>query len=231
MKESRHNFHEELRWLESQMLDGMDLVAGQLERALECVSEQDVELSATVVADDGLIDARYLEVHNGVLSLLARETPVAGDLRLVAALLHSIRCIERMGDQCANIAKLVPLSRTHVRNDRDTLEAINRMGQLAHAQVLQSKVAFKTRHIALAHDLARHQAQVNRINREIFNRVVQAGEDRGIREWAMFMVLVARALGRISDNAVDIGEQSVFVVTGHLGSLSPDTPPPAFAAP
>jgi len=60
-----------------------------------------------VVADDDRIDGRYLEVHQGVLSLLARQAPVAGDLRIVAALLHIIRCVERMGDQCVNVAKLV----------------------------------------------------------------------------------------------------------------------------
>ena len=110
MQETRHQFREALKELERQTLGGMDLVISQLDRALEAISYQDVELAGMVVADDDRIDGRYLEVHQGVLSLLARQSPVATDLRIVAALLHTIRCVERMGDQCVNIAKLVPLS-------------------------------------------------------------------------------------------------------------------------
>jgi Na+/phosphate symporter len=110
MQETRHQFHESLIELEQQTLGGLDMVLQQLDRALESVTNQDVELAEMVIADDDRIDASYVEAHQGALSLLARQTPVAGDLRIVAALLHISRCVERMGDQCANIAKLVQLS-------------------------------------------------------------------------------------------------------------------------
>src|SRR6201997_5667696 len=100
LQEVRHQYIEALKELEEQTLGGLDLVTQSLDRALEAVSYQDVELAGMVVADDDRIDGRYLEVHQGVLSLLARQAPVAGDLRVVAALLHIIRCVERMGDQC-----------------------------------------------------------------------------------------------------------------------------------
>ena len=87
----------------------LDIVIEQLDRALEALEHQDIELATFVIADDDRIDGRYLEVHQGILSLLALQAPVAGDLRLVAALLHVIKHIERMGDQCVNIAKLIPL--------------------------------------------------------------------------------------------------------------------------
>src|ERR1700735_269743 len=102
MQETRHQFRQDLKELENQVLGGLDLVIGQLDRALEAVSYQDVELAAIVVSDADRIDGRYLEVHQGILSLLARQAPVATDLRLVAALLHSIRCIERMCGQGGN---------------------------------------------------------------------------------------------------------------------------------
>ena len=140
--ETRHAFHENLRALEAQALDALDLVIQQLDRSLESISYQDVELAGMVVADDDRIDGRYLEVHQGILSLLAREAPVAGDLRIVAALLHVIRCVERMGDQCVNIAKLVPLSGYEAPKDKDMLDAIERMGRLARSQVSQAKQAF-----------------------------------------------------------------------------------------
>jgi phosphate transport system protein len=220
MQETRHAFREELKGLESQVLGGLDLVTQQLDRALEAVSYQDVELAGMVVADDDRIDGRYLEVHQGILSLLARQAPVAGDLRIVAALLHVIRCIERMGDQCVNIAKLVPLSGYEQPKDKDILDAIERMGHLARSQLSQAKEALGSRNVELAQDLVRQDAEINALNRAIFRRAVDVGDDPDVREWAMFMILVARCLERIGDNTVDIAEQVVFVVTGLFRELA-----------
>jgi phosphate transport system protein len=214
MQETRHQFREDLKELERQVLGGLDLVVGQLDRAMEAVSYQDVELAQMVVADDDRIDGRYLEVHQGILSLLARQSPVATDLRIVAALLHCIRCIERMGDQCVNIAKLVPLSGHDCPKDKDILDAIERMGRLARQQVGEARDALADRNVEMAQDLARQDVEINRLNRMIFRRAVEIGDDVELREWGMFMILVARCLERIGDNAVDIAEQVVFVVTG-----------------
>jgi phosphate transport system protein len=214
VQETRHQFREELKQLEAQTMGGLDLVVQQIDRALEAVGYQDVELAGMVVADDDRIDGRYLEVHQGILSLMARQTPVATDLRIVAALLHIIRCIERMGDQCVNIAKLVPLSGYESPKDKDILDAIERMGVLARSQVSQAKEAFGGRNIGLANDLVRQDAEINKLNRDIFKRAVEIGDDVDTREWAMFMILVARCLERIGDNTVDIAEQTAFVVTG-----------------
>jgi phosphate transport system protein len=139
---------------------------------------------------------------------------VAGDLRVVAALLHTLRCIERMGDQCVNIAKLVPLSGYEAPKDKDILDAIERMGQRARQQVAEAKDAFSTRNVELARDLVRQDFEINQLNRKIFRRAVDIGGDEDVREWSMFMVLVARCLERIGDNTVDIAEQIVFIVTG-----------------
>jgi phosphate transport system protein len=225
MQETRHQFRETLKELEGQTLGGMDIVIAQLDRALEAISYQDVELAGMVVADDDRIDGRYLEVHQGVLSLLARQAPVATDLRIVAALLHIIRCVERMGDQCVNIAKLVPLSGYEAPKDKDILDAIERMGQLARSQVWQAKEAFSSRNVELAQDLVRQDAEINQLNREIFRRAVEVGDDPDVREWAMFMILVARCLERVGDNTVDIAEQVVFVVTGLFREMADASQP------
>jgi phosphate transport system protein len=231
MQETRHQFRESLKELEQQTLGGMDLVVSQLDRALEAVSYQDVELAGMVVADDDRIDGRYLEVHQGVLSLLARQAPVATDLRIVAALLHIIRCVERMGDQCVNIAKLVPLSGYEAPKDKDILDAIERMGQLARSQVSEAKAAFSSRNVDLAHDLVRQDREVNKLNRDIFKRAVAIGDDVDMREWAMFMILVARALERVGDNTVDIAEQVVFVVTGLFREVADEAAVPDVTQP
>jgi phosphate transport system protein len=231
MQETRHQFRAELKELEAQTLGGLELVIQQLDRSLESISYQDVELAGMVVADDDRIDGRYLEVHQGVLSLLARQAPVAGDLRIVAALLHIIRCVERMGDQCVNIAKLVPLSGYEAPKNKDILDLIERMGQLARSQVSQAKEAFASRNVQLAQDLTRQDSEINRLNREIFRRAVEVGDDLDVREWAMFMILVARCLERVGDNTVDIAEQVVFVVTGLFREMADATAPPEAPAP
>jgi phosphate transport system protein len=221
MTETRVNFQEGLRRLEEQALEGLDLVVAALDRAMEALTHQDIELASLVIADDDRIDGRYLEVHQGILTLLAREAPVATDLRTVAALLHVIKHVERMGDQCVNIAKLIPLSGHQPPVREEILDRILRMGALARSEVAQSKQAFSRRDVALAEDLVRQDEQINRLNREIFRVALEiGGDDADTREWAMTMILVARALERIGDNAVDVGEQTAFVVTGLFREFS-----------
>jgi phosphate transport system protein len=211
---TRTHFQEELAKLEEQALGGLDMVVSALDRAMETVQHQDVELASMVISDDDRIDGRYLEVHQGVLSLLALQAPVAGDLRLVAAVLHIIKNMERMGDQCVNMAKLVPLAGHNPPSDARILSHIQRMGEQARQQVIQSKQAFARRDVDLAQDLVRQDDQIDRLNREVFHIALEIGDDPDTREWAMHMMLVARCIERIGDNAVDIGEQTAFIVTG-----------------
>jgi phosphate transport system protein len=212
--ENRERFRAALKKLEESTLDALDLVVGQLERALEAISYQDVELAGLVVTDDDQIDRRYVEVHRGILSLLAHQATPTDELRTATALLHTLRCVERMGDQCANIAKLVPLSGHAPPKDKDILDAIERMGQLARSQTIAVREAFGARNLGLARDLVRQDSEINRLNRAIFRRAVEVGDNLEMREWAMFMILVARCLERIGDNTVDIAGQAVFVITG-----------------
>ena len=211
---TRIQFQEELETLERQALGGLDLVRATLERTLEAIEQRDFELARMIVEDDDRIDGRYLEVHQGVLSLLARQAPVATDLRLVAAVLDVIKHFERMGDQCVNIAKLLPLAGHDPPADEEITGRVLRMGRQASSQVKQAKEAFARRDVALAEDLPRQDQQINRLNREIFRLALEVGDEPDTREWAMHMMLMARALERIGDNAVDIGEQTAFVVTG-----------------
>lgn len=214
VSQTRHAFQEELQHLQEQALEGLDMVVSTLERTMEALERQDVELAQMVVQDDDRLDGRYLEVHQGILSLLARQAPVATDLRLVAALLDVIKHVERMGDQCVNIAKLIPLTGHEPSTDEAMLETLIEMGRHAGSLVEQAKRAFASRDVALAQDLVVRDTTVNRLNRECFRLALEAGDDPDRREWAMTMLLAARNLERIGDNAVDIGEQTAFVVTG-----------------
>jgi phosphate transport system protein len=216
----RIHFQEELARLEEQALGALDLVVATLDRTLEALHHRDIELAAIVIADDDRIDGRYLEVHQGILSLLALQAPVASDLRVVAALLHVIKHAERMGDQCVNIAKLLPITGHEPPVDEQILGNVEKMGALARSEVSQAKQAFLLRDVALAEDLVRQDEEINQLNKECFHRAVEIGNDPDVREWAMTMMLVARAMERIGDNAVDVGEQVAFVVSGLFREFS-----------
>jgi phosphate transport system protein len=210
----RVHYHEELEQLEASALGGLELVNNALRRTLEAVEHQDVELAQLVIADDDRIDGRYLEVHQALITLLATQSPVATDLRLISALLHVLKNVERMGDQCVNVCKVIPLSGNEPPADPEMVKLILTMGAHTRTLISQAKRAFEQRDVAMARDLVRQDDVVDNLNRECFGLALEIGDDADRREWAMTMLLAARAIERIGDNAVDIGEQVAFVVTG-----------------
>jgi phosphate transport system protein len=214
--ELRVRFKDELAELEQLALGGIDLAGAQLRRVIEALEHQDVRLATEVIAGDDALDRLYRELHERILSLLALQAPVAGDLRLAAALLHVARLMERMGDQCVNIAKLIPLDGHEPPIHPVLLEELGVMGRLVADEVEQAKRAFATRDMALARDLVYQDRDVNELNRRVFQFAWESGDDADAREWAMHMILAARAIERIGDQAVDVGEQLGFVLTGQF---------------
>jgi phosphate transport system protein len=211
---ARAGYLEELANLEASALGGLDLVNIALGRTLEAVEHQDIELAQIVVADDDRIDGRYLEVHQALITLLATQSPVATDLRLISSLLHVLKNVERMGDQCVNVCKVIPISGNEPPADEEMVRLILTMGRQTKTLIMQSKRAFEERDVEMAQDLVRQDDVVDDLNRDCFRLALEIGDDIDKREWAMTMLLAARALERTADNAVDIGEQVAFVVTG-----------------
>ena len=210
----RVHYQVELEQLERSALGGLDLVVAALDRTMEAVEHQDVELAQLVIADDDKIDGRYLEVHQSLITLLATQSPVATDLRLISALLHVLKNVERMGDQCVNVCKLIPLAGHEPPADPEMLRRILMMGKQVRTEINQAERAFESRDADMARDLVRQDDVVDSLNKECFHLALEIGDDADRREWAMTMLLAARAIERIGDNAVDIGEQVAFVVTG-----------------
>jgi phosphate transport system protein len=211
---TRVHYQEDLDKLEATALDGLDLVVQALDRTIEAVQHQDTELAQLIIAEDDVLDGRYLEVHQRLLTMIATQAPVASDLRLISALLHVMKNMERMGDQCVNIAKMLPILGHDPPADERMLKNIFTMGKQVRSLVTQVKRSFADRDVGLARDLVRQDDVVDNLNKECFQIAIEIGDDHDRREWAMTMILVARALERIGDNAVDIGEQVAYVVTG-----------------
>jgi phosphate transport system protein len=213
-EEARLHYQDELHELEQRALEGLDLVVQALDRTIEAVQHQDTELAQLIIAEDDVLDGRYLEVHQRLLTMIATQAPVASDLRLISALLHTMKNMERMGDQCVNIAKMLPILGHDPPADERMLKNIFTMGKQVRSLVTQVKRAFADRDVELARDLVRQDDVVDNLNKECFQIAIEIGDDHDRREWAMTMILVARALERVGDNAVDIGEQIAYIVTG-----------------
>jgi phosphate transport system protein len=216
MTDMRSNFHDQLQELEEETLSTLELTSAALDQAIEAVISRDTELAVMVIDNDDRIDGRYLDVHQGLLNLLARQAPVASDLRLVAAVLHTIRHVERIGDLCVNIAKLVPLMSEPPDGAGEIIAKVEAAGNQARDQIRQAEVAFKQRNLKLAENLVSQDDVIDRLNRQVFREAVEIGSDELAREWGAHVMLIARYIERIGDNTVDIGEQIAFVVSGEF---------------
>ena len=230
MTEVRIEFHEQLRELEEEMLGALGLTSTALDQAVEAVLNGDTELAVMVVNNDDRIDGRYLDVHQGVLNLLARQSPVASDLRLVAAVLHAIVHVERIGDLAVNIAKMVPLMGEPPAGAEEIFAKLEAAGNQARDQIKQAQIAFQQRNVNLAENLVSQDDVIDRLNRQIFREAIEIGDDEHAREWGAHVLMIARYIERIGDNTVDVGEQIAFVVTGEFREFTDASRPGGVSA-
>jgi phosphate transport system protein len=226
----RTDFHDQLQELEDETLSTLELTSSALDQAIEAVVTRDTELAVMVIDNDDRIDGRYLYVHQGVLNLLARQAPVASDLRLVAAVLHTIHHVERIGDLTVNIAKMVPLMGEPPAGAEEIIAKVEAAGNQARDQIRQAHVAFRQRNVNLAENLVSQDDVIDRLNRQVFREAVEIGTDEHAREWGAHVMLVARYIERIGDNTVDIGEQIAFVVSGEFREFTDASHPGGVAA-
>jgi phosphate transport system protein len=211
----RITFQEELEQLQAHLHEESDLVLRSLRGALNALEQQDVELADEVIAFDDEVDERYLAIGTGIEQLLARQTPVASDLRLVLAVLHINLALERIADLCVTIAKLTKLS-AELESDQTLYEAFEEMGNRAEEMLRVAMSSFAERDLAGAESLVDLDELIDRANRRLVNHVLELGNDVERREWGLRMIIVSRCLERIGDHAVDIGEQTAYLVTGEF---------------
>ena len=211
----RVSFQEELDQLEASLQEEGSLVLRVFRGALNALGQRDVELVDDVIAFDDDVDRLYLHVEEGIESLLARQTPVAVDLRLVLAMLHTNLHLERMADYSVTIAKLTKLV-ADVEADPALMQTLQEMGDRAEEMIRVALDAFANRDLAAAESLVDLDELIDRSNRRFVERVVEIVSEPGVREWVLRMVLVSRTLERIGDHAVDIGEQVAYLLTAEF---------------
>jgi phosphate transport system protein len=211
----RLSFQEELEGLQANLHEEASLVLRSLRGALNALEQQDAELADEVIAFDDEVDERYLAIGQGIEQLLARQTPVAVDLRLVLAVLHINLGLERMADLCVTISKLTKLT-ANLENDATLIEAFEEMGSRAEEMIRVAMRSFAERDAAAAESLVDLDELIDRGNRRVVEHILDLGVDRELREWGLRMIVVSRCLERIGDHAVDIGEQTAYLVTGEF---------------
>jgi phosphate transport system protein len=211
----RVTFQEELDQLEASIHEEGTLVLRALRGATEALVHQDSELADEVISFDDEVDDRYVAIEEGIQGLLARQTPVASDLRLVLAVLHVNLHLERMADYCVTIAKLVKLAPT-VAPDRMFVDGFEEMGGRAEEMIKVALDSFAARNLEQAETLVDLDELIDRANRRFVQHVLSFGRDPKLHEWGLRMIIVSRCFERIGDHAVDIGERTAYLVTGEF---------------
>lgn len=211
----RSTFQQELDQLEATLQEEGALVLRALRGAINALEQRDQELADEVIAFDDDVDARYMRIQEGIELLLARQTPVASDLRLVLAILHINLHLERMADYCVTVAKLSKLV-PDVDPSPRFIEGFEEMGSRCEEMIRIALDSFANRDLEAAESLVTLDELIDRANRRVVERILELGEAAAMREYGLRMVLVSRSLERIGDHAVDIGEQTAFLVTGEF---------------
>jgi phosphate transport system protein len=211
----RTTFQEELAQLEADLQEEGQLVLRALRGVMTALQTQDAELADDVIAFDDEIDQLCMRIETGVQVLLARQTPVATDLRLVLAVLKVNLHLERMGDYSVTIAKYVKLTKG-LEPERRMAAGLEEMGERAEQMTRVALDAFSARDMAAAESLGDLDELIDRANRRAHDDVLALASDPDLREWALRMLFVSRCLERIGDHAVDIGEQIVYLISGEF---------------
>jgi phosphate transport system protein len=215
MQEVRRRFHQELEALERGVVDMGELAADAVGQAVQALVHRDEALARRVIEGDDAVDQRYLELERRLLDLLALQTPVAKDLRLVSVIMHTNLHLERVGDQAVNVAKLM-LATNDLPRDQTIVEHLEEMGHVAVRMLRTALDALARRNLQLALRLPEMDDPLDMLNRNMYRRVVGLADDPAKLEWGVLMDVVSRQLERVGDNAVDIGEQVSFLLTGEF---------------
>jgi phosphate transport system protein len=212
---SRESFHEALERIELELLSLGELADAQVQRAVDALVRHDDDLAQHVIDGDDEVDDLYLRIDSGVLQLLALQSPVAADLRLISAIMHSCLHLERIGDQAVNIAKLYLVTKDHTGSST-MVQQLEEMGSIVGSMIRTVMEAFAKRDLELCLRLPTMDDPVDRLNRATHLEALKLAHDPSGLDWGLHMNLAARALERVGDQAVDIAEQVSFLITGEF---------------
>jgi phosphate transport system protein len=216
----RNVFHDELTGLVDTLVEMTHLAESAMTRATTALLDGDRELAETVIAGDERIDSLERDLEERSLQLLARQAPVATDLRVVVTALRMSSSLERMGDLARHVAKLVRLRHPDTVVPVELRSTFLQMGQVAERIVAKAGNVIAHRDMALAAEIELDDDEMDRLHRDVFEHLLS-------REWehttevAVDLTLCSRYYERFADHAVSVAKAVVFLVTGTHGELEP----------
>lgn len=209
----RQSYDQELEGLRAELLRMGEMVSKAIEDAVQSLAKQDEELAKKVIAGDDIIDQLEMDIEDKCMVLIARQQPMARDLRIIGTGLKITTDLERMGDHAFDIAKVTlrlanqPLIKP--------LVDIPRMARMAQQMLSESLEAYMKLDIALAEKVCIADTEVDNLNQQVFRELLTyMMEDQRTIGQATQLIFVGRYLERIADHATNIAEWVIYLATG-----------------
>lgn len=215
----REHYDQQLRSLQDDLLRLASLVEDSIGRSIEALKNQDVEAARRVIADDDLIDRRQYALEDKALLLIARQAPMAADLRMISAVISIASELERIGDYAEGIAKIT------IRGASEPLLKplidVPRMAELSQRMLREAVDAFVNRDVEAARRLAEEEPKVDALTTQVQNELLSymLRDPKNI-ERALHLIFVAHNLERVADRTTNIAERLIFLVTGEIVDLN-----------
>jgi phosphate transport system protein len=209
----REQFHEELEGISDQMVEMTRLVGSAVGRATTALLDADLTLCESVITADEIIDALQAKLEERALTLLARQQPVATDLRVIVTSLRISADLERMGDLARHVAKLARMRYPNSAVPPQLRATIRQMGQVAERIAAKTGRVIASRDIDVAEELETDDDAMDDLHRGVFAVLLSPGWEYGI-ETAIDVTLCGRYYERFADHAVSVARRVVFLVTG-----------------
>ncbi len=209
----RDTYHDELDAISSSLVEMANLVGSAMSRATTALLDGDLQLAEQVIAADEAVDARYREVEARAFDLLARQQPVASDLRVLVTSLRMVADLERMGDNAAHVAKIARRRYPSSAVPPALRSTVLQMGHAAEEIVAKAGSVVAGRDLALAAELEKDDDVMDELHRQLFTAILDDRWDQGV-EAAIDITLVGRHYERFADHAVSVARRVVYLVTG-----------------
>lgn len=212
---TREGFDKSLSGLQQEMLRMGSMVEEAIHLAIQSLSKQDLSLAGKIIENDDLIDELSDKIEDDCIRLIALQQPLARDLRIITTVLKTVTDLERIADHATNIAEIVQ----RIGNTKliKPLVDIPKMAGMVEGMVRNSLKAFVDRDVASAKETCRKDDAVDKLYEELFvelSSLVAAGGDSERAVQALNLLFVARFLERVGDHTTNIGERTIYLVTG-----------------
>jgi phosphate transport system protein len=215
--EVRKRFHEKLDGLYLDLLKMANTAVDVIEQTRAAFARLDPDLATKIIEGDDVLDDYVIKIEETGIELLARQAPVAIDLRTIIVIMRLAQHLERVGDLCVNISKAICNLKGHT-TPPDIKENMDEMFQRSVKMLVTSMEAFKERDIAKAEELSKMDDTVDRMNRKVLTTYNKDSEEE--LELVIRVVMISRFIERIADHAVDIGENVRYMVTGEFSEFT-----------